>query len=155
MQEHLYRAELEWTGSTGDGYRSYDRRHTVRTPPAEAQLTMTSDAAFRGDPQLLNPEQLLTAAASSCQLLSFLALAARAGVDVVAYRDTASARMPMESSRIEEVTLRPKITVRSPADPAALAALVHKAHEECYIARSLCCEVAVHPEIEVLGPAER
>ena len=33
------------------------------------------DVAFRGDASLPNPEQLLVAAASSCQMLSFLAVA--------------------------------------------------------------------------------
>ena len=82
---HTYRTELAWVGSTGVGYDAYDRAHRVDAAPAEAALDLSSDPAFRGDPARLNPEQLLVAAASSCQLLSFLAVAARARLDVVGY----------------------------------------------------------------------
>ena len=55
---------------------------------------MSADPAFRGDATRMNPEQLLVMAAASCQLLSFLAVAARARLDVVAYEDEAEAAMP-------------------------------------------------------------
>jgi len=153
MTVHEYHCETTWEGSTAAGYRAYDRAHTVRVPPAATVLELTSDPAFRGDASLLNPEQLLTAAASSCQLLSFLALAARAGLDVVSYTDHATAVMPMATERIETIVLTPGITVRGPADEAAIVAMVHEAHERCFIARSLTAEVRVEARIEVLPAA--
>src|SRR5258708_1309464 len=65
---HHYSATCAWSGSTAGGYESYDRTHRATAPPATAELTLASDPAFRGDPALLNPEQLLVLAASSCQL---------------------------------------------------------------------------------------
>jgi len=65
---HAYRSELSWEGSTASGYEVYERAHRVLIPPAEAELLLSSDPAFKGDGQLANPEQLLLAAASSCQL---------------------------------------------------------------------------------------
>lgn len=91
---HEYKATVSWTGSTGVGYQAYNRQHTVSALPAETKLTLSSDPAFRGNPTLLNPEQLLVLAAASCQLLSFLAVAARARLDVIAYEDSAHAEMP-------------------------------------------------------------
>ena len=44
----------------------------------------------KGDPAILDPEQLLLMAASSCQMLWFLHLAAKARIDVVAYDDDAA-----------------------------------------------------------------
>ena len=77
---HTYRSSLTWEGSTAGGYDHFDRTHAVTTPPARDALTLSSDPAFKGDPDTPNPEQLLLAAASSCQLLSFLARAARSRV---------------------------------------------------------------------------
>jgi len=91
---HIYRTTLAWSGSTAPGYDAYDRAHEVSAPPAEAALALSGDPAFRGDPARLNPEQLLVAAASSCQLLSFLAIAARSGVDIRSYTDQAEGEMP-------------------------------------------------------------
>jgi organic hydroperoxide reductase OsmC/OhrA len=145
---HRYRATCEWSGSTGLGYDRYDRTHTVTAPPADAELTLASDPAFRGDPRLLNPEQLLVLAASSCQLLSFLAVAARARLDVVAYRDEAEGVMPEDDPpvRITRITLRPRVTVRGAVDDARLRHLCEVAHNECFIANSLNTDVVVEPE---------
>jgi organic hydroperoxide reductase OsmC/OhrA len=147
---HEYHAELTWTGSTKDGLAGYDRTHRVRVPPADVELVLSSDPAFRGSPGLLNPEQLLTAAVSSCQMLTFLSLAARARLDVLSYRDSAVARMPTRLSRIDAVVLHPTITVRGPAEPAEVVALVERAHRECFIARSVNAEIAIEPHIDVV-----
>ena len=110
---HTYRAQLSWTGSTGVGYDAYDRTHRVHLPPVDHELVVTSDPAFRGDAHHLNPEQLLLASATSCQMLSFLAIAARSRIDVVSYEDDAEAIMPEDQRpvRITKITMRPRIVV--------------------------------------------
>jgi organic hydroperoxide reductase OsmC/OhrA len=149
---HTYRARCSWEGSTGVGYEHYDRRHTLGAPPAEATIEAASDPAFLGDAELLNPEQLLVMAASSCQLLSFLAVAARARVDVVAYEDDAMATMPEDDKpvRIERIDLRPRITVRRGPTIDKIERLVALAHQECYIANSLRSPVDVSATIEFI-----
>lgn len=148
-QTHRYEAQVRWQGSTAAGYRGYDRTHRVSTPPANHDLTVSADPSFRGDPTVVNPEQLLLAAASSCQLLSFLALAAQAGVDVVDYRDDAEAEMPVTSGpmRITLVTLRPRILVAPGTDVGRVHDLVGRAHDTCYIANTLTAELHVEPTI--------
>ena len=74
-----YDARIHWTGSTGLGWAHYDRTHTASAPPAEAEIGMTTGES-KGDPRLNNPEQLLVMAASSCQMLWFLHLAAKARI---------------------------------------------------------------------------
>lgn len=149
--DHTYRTALAWSGSTGIGYDHYDRDHEVRAAPAEARLALSSDPAFRGDPARLNPELLLVASASSCQLLSFLAVSARARLDVVAYADDADAVMaagdlPLRITRIE---LRPAITLADSDRPrppdARLRHLCEIAHRQCYVANSLRTDVVVNP----------
>src|SRR5690606_38664992 len=119
---------LTWTGSTAGGYAAYDRGHDVEC--AGRHLRLSADAAFRGDASLPNPEQLLLAAASSCQLLSFLAVAALAGVDVVSYRDEAVAIMPTNAARmrITRIDPAPEIEVRG-SDRATVERLVAEAHD--------------------------
>lgn len=80
-QTHSYQSHLLWDGTTGVGYDDYERTHRVVLPPAAGELVLSSDPAFRGNARLPNPEQLLVASASSCQLLSFLALAARSRIE--------------------------------------------------------------------------
>ena len=148
-ETHLYRSSLSWRGSTGAGYDDYDRRHHMRVPPAQAPLELSSDPAFLGNPELANPEQLLVAAASSCQLLSFLAYAARSRIDVVEYEDEAEAIMPEDDKpmRITRIVLRPRIVVAS-GDHDRVRRLVDKAHDACFIANTLNAEMVIEPTIE-------
>jgi organic hydroperoxide reductase OsmC/OhrA len=148
---HRYVATCSWRGSTADGYDAYDRAHDAHVPPVETTLALSSDPAFRGDPSLPNPEQLLVLAAASCQLLSFLAVAARARVDVVAYDDTAEGTMP-EANRpmwITEIVLHPRITVNGDVDEARVRHLCEVAHRECFVASSLRTEIRLEPEITI------
>jgi organic hydroperoxide reductase OsmC/OhrA len=149
-QTHRYATQLEWQGSTRQGYEHYDRRHRVVTGRAETALELSSDAIFRGDEKLTNPEQLLVAAASSCQLLSFLAIAARARIDVTAYSDAAEGIMPEDDppTRITEIVLRPRITIVSDVPLDRVLHYVQQAHNECYIANSLKSDVRVEPKVE-------
>jgi organic hydroperoxide reductase OsmC/OhrA len=153
--DHTYRTALRWQGSTGGGYEGYDRAHSIELPPSREVLDVTADPAFRGVPELTNPEQLLVAAASSCQLLSFLAIAARSGIEVLSYEDEATAIMPADSEpmRITAITLRPRIVVAEGTPGNRVLRIVAKAHEECYIANSLTSEVTIEPRVET--PAGR
>ncbi|HEX8647955.1 MAG TPA: OsmC family protein [Thermoleophilaceae bacterium] len=148
---HTYNTRLEWSGSTGVGYDDYDRTHTVSAGRVEVGLELSSDPAFLGDPRMLNPEQLLLAAASSCQLLSFLAAAARSRIDVLEYSDDAEGTMD-ESERppwVQRIVLRPRIVVGPGTDEERVRRLVQLGHEHCFIANSLKSEIVIEAEIEV------
>lgn len=148
-QTHRYRSLLDWRGSTLVGYESYDRTHRVTVPPTGVELVLSSDPAFHGEERLLNPEQLLLAAASSCQLLSFLAIAARARIEVLAYEDDAEAVMPDDEKpmRITRITLRPGIVVAADTDPGRVCMLLERAHDQCFIANTLNAEITVEPTV--------
>jgi organic hydroperoxide reductase OsmC/OhrA len=146
---HRYQARLRWTGSTGAGWERYDRAHEAQAPPAEQALALTTGER-RGDPRLLNPEQLVVIAASSCQLLWFLHLAAKARIDVVEYEDEADAEMPEDDEpvRITRITLRPRILIAGDCSTERVRKLAELAHERCYVANSLRSEVLLEPLIE-------
>src|SRR5258707_496550 len=109
--EHHFACRLTWTGaaqgpttSRGDYGRDF-RVEIAGKPPIEG----SSAPAFRGDPARLNSEDLLVAALCSCHCLSYLSLAARAGIAVVGYEDDAIGTMKSvdDKIRVTEVTLRP------------------------------------------------
>jgi len=146
---HEYGVRCQWSGSTLVGYEEYERAHVASAPPAKQQLELSSDPAFRGDPSLLNPEQLVVLAASSCQLLSFLAVAARARVDVLHYDDEAVGVMPEKDlpMRLTSISLRPTIRVAAGTSVDRVKRLVEIAHRECYIANSLHTEIDIVPNV--------
>jgi organic hydroperoxide reductase OsmC/OhrA len=150
MATHRYETRLRWTGSTGLGWEGYDRGHSATAPPAEQEIGLTTGES-KGDPSVLNPEQLLVMAASSCQMLSFLHVAAKARLDVVEYEDDATGLMPDDAKplRITEVTLRPRIVIAGEADEERVRNLVHIAHDYCFIANSLNSDMTIEPDIEI------
>jgi organic hydroperoxide reductase OsmC/OhrA len=146
---HRYAATCSWRGSTGAGYDDYDRAHSGTCRPALPELDLSADPAFRGDPDRLNPEQLVVLAASSCQLLSFLAVCARARVDVVSYEDDATGEMPHgRYPWIERIVLRPVVGYRGDTKEERVLHLLELAHRECYIANSLRTEITLEPRLE-------
>lgn len=150
---HRYAVQCSWRGNTGLGYEAYGREHEVVAVPTAERLHLSADPAFRGDPKRLNPELLLVMAAASCQLLSFLAIAARARITVLSYDDAGEAEMPEDDPpmRITIIRLRPRIFVAPGTNHERVKHLVDLAHQECYIANSLKTNVTIEPSIEDAG----
>jgi organic hydroperoxide reductase OsmC/OhrA len=148
---HRYHATCHWAGDTAMGYESYDRAHTSSAPPALTELMLSADPAFLGHREKLNPEQLVVVAVSSYQLLSFLAIAARARVQVVEYDDHAEAEMPEDDKpmRLTNLTLRPRIVVGPGVKEERILKLTEMAHKQCYISNSLSTEIVVEPTVEI------
>jgi organic hydroperoxide reductase OsmC/OhrA len=154
--DHRYRATLTWDGSegsTGGGYTAYTRNHEGAVPPADGSFALSADPHFRGDATRANPEQLLVLAASSCQMLSFLHVAASAGLDVLGYTDDAEGLMPAREKpmRVTRITLRPTVLVAAGSDVTRFDELMHQAHQGCFIASSLTSEVVLEPTVRVSG----
>ena len=145
MTPHTYETSTRWRGTTAGGIRSYSRDHVITTPPAEVDLELSADPSFRGDPARWNPEQLVVAAAASCQMLSFLGAAARAGATVLRYEDTGTSRLLVdaEPARLDTVTLDVTVTVPAGTDRAQIEQLAQTAHENCFVANSLAVPVQV------------
>jgi organic hydroperoxide reductase OsmC/OhrA len=146
---------VTWTGNTGtgtSGYRSYQRAHEISAEGKPA-IAGSADATFRGDSERWNPEELLVAALSACHQLAYLHLCADAGIVVTEYVDHADGTMVTAvdgAGQFERVTLHPKVTVAAGSDLEKAKELHHRAHELCFIARSVNFPVEHEAEI-ILG----
>ncbi len=133
--------------------KRYSRAHTwtfdggLTVPASSSPHVVPSPLS---DAAAVDPEEAFVAALSSCHMLWFLDLASRAGFSVAAYEDEAQGRMGRNAGGklvIDRVTLRPRTRfagARVP-DSRALAALHHAAHEECFLANSVRCEILCEP----------
>jgi organic hydroperoxide reductase OsmC/OhrA len=153
---HRYGAALEWRGNLGDGTRRYDGygRQFEAQVDGKPPLAGSADAAFRGDPALHNPEDLLLIALSSCHMLSYLALCAREGIVVTAYSDRAEGVMQTDASgggRFTGVVLQPQVTIAEAGQLARAEQLHATAHAVCYIASSCNFPVEHRASVEAAG----
>ena len=150
--EHHYRAELTWDGSRGAGTSTYDgygREYRV-TIEGKPELRGSADPAFRGDAATHNPEDHFLAAISGCHMLSYLALCAKYGIRVEAYRDVASGIMQEDGKgggRFTEVVLHPSVTIADAQHAERAMTLHERGHDLCFIASS--CSVPIRHEATV------
>ncbi len=154
-REHHYKLGLTWSGAASGpttSYQNYSREFLVEID-GKAHLRGSADPLFRGDPSLHNPEDLLIAALAGCHLLSFLALAARAGLAVQGYSDLAEGSMLFEggSGRFTRVVLHPRVIVPTGTDPSLVQSLHEQAHAACFIANSVNFPVEHEATLEFAG----
>lgn len=150
MAEHL--ATIDWERREPDFLRGrYSREHTwsfdggVTVPASPSPAVVPQPWS---NPANVDPEEAFVAAVSSCHMLTFLWLAAKAGYVVDRYHDEAVGVMTKNEHGVpwlSTVTLRPKIVYSGDRQPdaAAEADLHHHAHEQCFIAQSIRTEVKV------------
>jgi organic hydroperoxide reductase OsmC/OhrA len=150
---HQYTATVCWTRGADEAFadRRYSRAHTWIFDGGIEVAASASPLIVRApfsDPHAVDPEEAFTASVSSCHMLFFLDYAAQAKFVVDRYEDTATATMGKnESGRdyVATITLNPQIQFSGTAQPTPeeVAALHHRAHDECYIANSILTEVTV------------
>lgn len=134
--DQRYSRAHEWHFDGGAVVPGSSSPHTVPLP--------YSDAAA------VDPEEAFVAALSSCHLLWFLHLAAKAGFVVERYEDRADGVMARNAEgrlAMTLVTLRPNAAFAGDRQPtrAEVEVLHHAAHEECFIANSVKSEVRCEP----------
>jgi len=144
--EHHYSTTLTWDGNRGTGtttYAGYGRDHHA-TIDGKPDLALSADPAFRGDAAMHNPEDLLLIAVSSCHMLSYLAIAAKRGVNVVAYRDRATGIMKTDArggGKFTEIVLHIEVTIDDASKVDKAMEMHHEAHELCFIANSVSAPI--------------
>jgi organic hydroperoxide reductase OsmC/OhrA len=99
-------------------------------------------------PENVDPEEAFVASLSSCHMLTFIWLAAKAKYVVDSYDDVAIGTMTRNEKgkmAVGSVRLEPKIVFSGEKLPtqADVAHLHHGAHEECFIANSVLTTVTV------------
>ncbi|HET7553582.1 MAG TPA: OsmC family protein [Gemmatimonadaceae bacterium] len=150
---HEYSARLIWDGNNGNGtstYAGYGRQYRVLIGGKPA-IEGTADPMFKGDASKHNPEDLFLAAISGCHMLSYLALCAREGVNVLAYEDDLRGTLKFDGrggGKFEEVVLHPTVTITEDSDRKLAIALHEKAHELCFIAASCSVPIRNEPVVE-------
>ena len=148
MSRHT--AAIAWRSDGGFADNSYSRRHIWRFDGGAEVIASSSPDVVpvpRSDPAGVDPEEALAASAASCHMLWFLSLAQEAGLAVESYQDEAVAEMGRTGPgryAIVKITLRPNIAFAGAApDQAEIDRLHHEAHERCFIANTLNCEIVI------------
>lgn len=126
----------------------FSNAHTVQY---NSSYDLKVDAApdWGGDPSHTNPEQALASALSSCHMMTFLALCAKAGWPVASYHDRAEAHLgknPKGLMSVTRIDLHPVVRFDTgfSVDDAQMAEMQDRAHRYCFIANTLADSVEIN-----------
>src|SRR6187402_3371585 len=108
--KHLFKAQLNWTSKQSPSEelkKFYSKNHQIKIE-GKPVLDVSAAKAFKGDPSLYNPEDLLLSSLVSCHMMSYLYVCSQNGIEVLEYSDDAEATLevnPDGSGRFVEVRL--------------------------------------------------
>jgi peroxiredoxin-like protein len=136
----MYRTSIAWVGGRAGELRA----------SGKSAFRVSSPPEFQGEAGTWSPEDLLVAAVNACTMTTFLALAKRSSLPVVAYESNATGLLEStdEGYRFTKVTVSPTITVESVNDVEWAEDLIEEAHRKCLVGNSLRARVDVVPLIE-------
>ena len=150
MSDH--RATIRWVYAGGDFLKGrYSREHTwtfdggVMVPASPSPSVVPKPYSNEAH---VDPEEAFVAAIASCHMLTFLFVAARAGIRIERYEDEAVGTMTRNDQGVpwvSTVVLTPRITYGGAAQPAEAQVdlLHHAAHDQCFIANSVKTTIVV------------
>ena len=146
--EHRFAARLRWTGGPGAEIADYSRDYTVETP-GKPPVAGSAPSVFKGSDARHSPEDFLLESLGACHLLTYLSLAARAGIRVLEYSDSVSGTLAMTDGkmRMVDVLLQPAVRIERADQLAEATALHEKAHGQCFIANSVNFPVRNQPVV--------
>lgn len=146
MSEH--KAVIRWK-NTGPGmdYDQYPRDHLWEFEGGPV-VAASAAAAYRGGTGRVDPEEALVAAAASCHMLTFLAIASKKKLVVTGYEDDPVGYLEKDAAgnlAMTRIELYPRVSFAAGTTVSAeeLARMHDSAHRNCFIANSIKSAVTV------------
>jgi organic hydroperoxide reductase OsmC/OhrA len=156
---HSFETCLRWPADTAQPLTPDPAfsRNSVLSASGKPEVSASAPVVFGGDTARYNPEELMLMSLSQCHMLTYLAIAAKKRISILSYVDRATGTLgmgepdtksgPLGKMSMQDVTLRPRVTVARGTDLADALAMHAKAHANCFIANSVNFPVTNQAEI--------
>lgn len=152
---HQFEATLRWPASTTQALppAATFSRNSILGGMGKPDLPGSSPPIFGGEASRYNPEELLLMSLAQCHMLTYLAIAAKKQMSILAYEDRASGTLAIGEfgakgkMSMQQVVLRPRVIVAKGTSLADAQAIHEKAHANCFIANSVNFPVTFEAEI--------
>jgi organic hydroperoxide reductase OsmC/OhrA len=156
-RETVFESSVRWVGSHVPGQvggRSYTRDMLIE-PQGKPPIPGSAGVRYFGDGSRYNPEDLMLASLAECHLLTYLGLAAKAGIVVVELSAKVSGVLGLVDGkmRFTSATLEPRTRVAQATDVERALALHRDAHEGCFMSNSVNFPISVLPNVEAAPAA--
>jgi organic hydroperoxide reductase OsmC/OhrA len=130
-------------------------RRGMLSAAGRPNIVVGSPPEFKVEPNIWAPEELLVGSLNTCMMLTFLTLAQAQGLTPVGYESEAEGLLENVEGKyhITEVTVRPRVTLKSEAELEPAGKTMESVEAHCFIANSINARVTLAPEFVVAPPA--
>lgn len=137
-EPYEYRTTGRWTGG-GNG--------VVRAESIQPPIDFSAPPEFQGQAGVWTPEHLLLAAATSCFITTFRAIAEASHFEFLALDVESRGRIGKADGgwHFTEIAIEPTLTIFREGDRQRANRLLEKAKQSCLVARSLALTVIMTP----------
>ncbi len=141
-ETHVYKTGLRWEAQ---------RRGVLGSPGLPDVAVATPPEFPGGHAGIWSPEHLFVAAAEVCLMTTFLAIAENSRLEFLEYRSSAEGTVEKtdQGFAVTGITIRPRVTIKDPAQRDRALRIVEKAEKACLISNSMKSRVRLEPEVVV------
>ena len=136
---YTYRTSVKWT----------EQRKGVISSAGKPDIQVATPPEFKGHDGIWSPEDLFVASVNTCVMMTFLAMAERAGLAFTSYESAAEGKLELVEGKLQftAVTLKPTITLPANADAVKAKELIEKAETNCLVSNSIKAKVSLEATI--------
>jgi organic hydroperoxide reductase OsmC/OhrA len=138
---HFYNTAIRW---------EQGRRGTLTSPDLTNPILVATPPEFpKGEPKIWSPEHLYVAAANSCLMTTFLAIAENSKLDFVSFDSSATGKLEKVEGNlmISEIELKPVVVLKDEKDKERALRIIEKSEKACLISNSMKSKVVLSPEV--------
>jgi len=141
-----YKANTAWSSA----------RQGTLSASGKPNIIVGSPPEFKGAPDIWAPEELLVGSVNTCMMLTFLTLAHAKGLTPVGYESEAEGLLENVEGkyRITEVTVRPRVSLKSQAEFQRAREIMENVEAQCFISNSIKSKVSLSAEF-VVAPSPK
>lgn len=141
---HYYEVNVNWQN---------DRKGIMDSPVLADKLEVATPPEFnKGMPNIWSPEHLLVAAANSCLMTTFLAIAENFKLEYHSFKSNGVGKLEKVDGKfmISEITLKPVIEISDLAEQEKALRVLNKSEAACLISNSIKAKIIFEPTVNVV-----
>ena len=142
-QEHYYEVNVQWKN---------DRKGLMSSPILPDSIEVATPPEFpKGMEGIWSPEHLLVAAANSCLMTTFLAIAENSRLEFVDFSSKAVGKLEVVDGKymISEIALTPTLIIRDETQKEKAERVLNKSEAACLISNSLKSKIIFNINIVI------
>lgn len=141
--KHIYEINLQWNA---------ERKGTLSSPVLPTQIEVATPPDFpKGMKNIWTPEHLFIASVNSCYMATFLVVAENSQFEFISFdcNSVGIVETINETLAVTQITLKPKVVIKSAEHEEQLMKILEKSNKECLISNSVTTKISLEPIITV------